>query len=167
MKLCLKVALIALSTLYSSALYAQMRAIEKLSEIKDIQYHHVDREAITEALNNNLDISFGDTTIIGGKDSDDILKEVDELYVLTAEAKSAAKKLSKGAQKILKGKEFKSLININGDENGTVQICTAEQQGKNVLALLVNSDEGEVVFVVIKGSLNLSKLVERIGSNLF
>ncbi|MCR5315570.1 MAG: hypothetical protein K6E52_06715, partial [Bacteroidaceae bacterium] len=57
MKLCLKVALIALSTLYSSALYAQMRAIEKLSEIKDIQYHHVDREAITEALNNNLDIS--------------------------------------------------------------------------------------------------------------
>lgn len=166
MKLCLKVALIALSTLYSSALYAQMRAIEKLSEIKDIQYHHVDREAITEALNNNLDISFGDTTIIGGKNSDDILKEVDELYVLTAEA-NAAKKLSKGAQKILKGKEFKSLININGDENGTVQICTAEQQGKNVLAWLVNSDEGEVVFVVIKGSLNLSKLVEGIGSNLF
>lgn len=166
MKLCLKVALIALSTLYSSALYAQMRAIEKLSEIKDIQYHRVDREAITEALNNNLDISFGDTTIIGGKNSDDILKEVDELYVLTAEA-NAAKKLSKGAQKILKGKEFKSLININGDENGTVQICTAEQQGKNVLAWLVNSDEGEVVFVVIKGSLNLSKLVEGIGSNLF
>ena len=166
MKLCLKVALIALSTLYSSALYAQMRAIEKLSEIKDIQYHHVDREAITEALNNNLDISFGDTTIIGGKNSDDILKEVDELYVLTAEA-NAAKKLSKGAQKILKGKEFKSLININGDENGTVQICTAEQQGKNVLAWLVNSDEGEVVFVVIKGSINLSKLVEGIGSNLF
>ena len=166
MKLCLKVALIALSTLYSSALYAQMRAIEKLSEIKDIQYHHVDREAITEALNNNLDISFGDTTIIGGKDSDDILKEVDELYVLTAEAKSAAKKLSKGARKILKGKEFSSLLNVGGDEGGRVQICTAEQQGKKVLAILVNSDDGETVFVILKGTIDMSKLTNRMISNL-
>lgn len=165
MKLCLKVALIALSTLYSSALYAQMRAIEKLSEIKDIQYQHFDKDAMKHALDNDFDIQLGDFSFTdSGKG--DILKGLDEIYVLTTEAKSAGKKLSKGARKILKGKEFSSLLNVGGDEGGRVQICTAEENGKKVLAILVNSDDGKTVFVILKGTVDMSKLANGMISNL-
>ena len=68
-----------------------------------------------QALDNNLDLELGDFSLMDGDDPD-ILKGLDELYVLTTEAKSAGKKLSKGARKILKGKEFTSMLNIGGDE---------------------------------------------------
>ena len=99
-------------------------------------------------------------------DDPDILKGLDELYVLTTEAKSAGKKLSKGARKILKGKEFTSMLNIGGDEGGRVQICTAEENGKKVLAILVDSDDGKTVFVVIKGTIDMSKLSNGVISNV-
>ena len=74
--------------------------------------------------------------------------------------------MSKGARRILKGKEFNSLLNIGGDEGGRVQICTAEENGKKVLAILVNSDDDETVFIILKGTIDMSKLSEGMISNV-
>ena len=162
---CLKVALIALSSMFCYSLNAQKAQLEKLSEIKDVQYQHFDKDAMKHALDNDFDIQLGDFSFTdSGKG--DILKGLDEIYVLTTEAKSAGKKLSKGAHKILKGKEFSSLLNVGGEEGGRVQICTAEENGKKVLAILVNSDDGETVFVILKGTIDMSKLSSEMISNL-
>ena len=161
----LKVALIALSFLYCYSLNAQKAQLEKLSEIKGVQYQHFDKDAMKHAQDNDFDLQLGDFSFTdSGKG--DILKGLDEIYVLTTEAKSAGKKLSKGARKILKGKEFSSLLNVGGDEGGRVQICAAEENGKKVLAILVNSDDGETVFVILKGTVDMSKLANGMISNL-
>ena len=160
-----RVALIALSSMFCYSLNAQKAQLEKLSEIKDVQYQHFDKDAMKHAMDNDFDIQLGDFSFTDS-DKGDILKGLDEIYVLTTEAKSAGKKLSKGARKILKGKEFSSLLNVGGDEGGRVQICTAEENGKKVLAILVNSDDGETVFVILKGTVDMSKLTNGMISNL-
>ena len=161
----MRVALIALSSMYCYSLNAQKAQLEKLSEIKDVQYQHFDKNAMKQALDNNFDLQLGDFSLTDG-DEGDILKGLDEIHVLTTEVKSASKKLSKGACKILKGKKFSSLLNVGGDEGGRVQICAAEENGKKVLAILVNSDDGETVFVILKGTIDMSKLTNGMISNL-
>jgi len=161
----LRVALIALSFLYCYSLNAQKAQLEKLSEIKGVQYQHFDKDAMKHAQDNDFDLQLGDFSLTDGKDGE-ILKGLDEIYVLTTEAKNAGKKLSKGARKILKGKEFNSFLNVGGDEGGQVQICTAEENGKKVLAILVNSDDGETVFIVLKGNIDMNILSNGMISNL-
>ena len=125
-----RVALIALSSMFCYSLNAQKAQLEKLSEIKDVQYQHFDKDAMKHAMDNDFDIQLGDFSFTdSGKG--DILKGLDEIYVLTTEAKSAGKKLSKGARKILKG-----------------------------------SDDDETVFVILKGTVDMSKLTNGMISNL-
>jgi hypothetical protein len=162
----LRVALIAFASMYCYSLNAQKAQLEKLSEIKDVQYQHFDKNAMQKAMDNDFDINLGDFSLTDGGKKNDILKKLDEIYVLTTEAKNAGKKLSKGARKILKGKEFNSFLNVGGDEGGQVQICTAEENGKKVLAILVNSDDGETVFIVLKGNIDMNILSNGMISNL-
>lgn len=160
------VMIVAMLFMLSATAFAQKAQLEKLSEIKGVQYQHFDKNAMQQAMDNDFDLELGDFSLIPEGKKGDILKKLDEIYVLTTEAKSAGKKLSKGARKILKGKEFSSLLNVGGDEGGRVQICTAEENGKKVLAILVNSDDDETVFIILKGTIDMSKLSEGMISNV-
>ena len=154
------VMIVAMLFMLSATAFAQKAQLEKLSEIKGVQYQHFDKNAMQQAMDNDFDLELGDFSLIPEGKKGDILKKLDEIYVLTTEEKSAGKKLSKGARKILKGKEFTSMLNLGGDEGGRVQICTAEENGKKVLAILVNSDDDETVFIILKGTIDMSKLSE-------
>ena len=160
------VMIVAMLFMLSATAFAQKAQLEKLSEIKGVQYQHFDKNAMQQAMDNDFDLELGDFSLIPEGKKGDILKKLDEIYVLTTEEKSAGKKLSKGARKILKGKEFTSMLNIGGDEGGRVQICTAEENGKKVLAILVNSDDDETVFIILKGTIDMSKLSEGMISNV-
>ena len=160
------VMIVAMLFMLSATAFAQKAQLEKLSEIKGVQYQHFDKNAMQQAMDNDFDLELGDFSLIPEGKKGDILKKLDEIYVLTTEEKSAGKKLSKGARKILKGKEFTSMLNLGGDEGGRVQICTAEEKGKKVLAILVNSDDDETVFIILKGTIDMSKLSEGMISNV-
>ena len=160
------VMIVAMLFMLSATAFAQKAQLEKLSEIKGVQYQHFDKNAMQQAMDNDFDLELGDFSLIPEGKKGDILKKLDEIYVLTTEEKSAGKKLSKGAGKILKGKEFTSMLNLGGDEGGRVQICTAEENGKKVLAILVNSDDDETVFIILKGTIDMSKLSEGMISNV-
>lgn len=160
------VMIVAMLFMLSATAFAQKAQLEKLSEIKGVQYQHFDKNAMQQAMDNDFDLELGDFSLIPEGKKGDILKKLDEIYVLTTEEKSAGKKLSKGARKILKGKEFTSMLNIGGDEGGRVQICTAEENGKKVLAILVNSDDDETVFIILKGTIDMSKLSNGVISNV-
>ncbi|MBO4564514.1 MAG: DUF4252 domain-containing protein [Bacteroidaceae bacterium] len=160
------VMIVAMLFMLSATAFAQKAQLEKLSEIKGVQYQHFDKNAMQQAMDNDFDLELGDFSLIPEGKKGDILKKLDEIYVLTTEEKSAGKKLSKGARKILKGKEFTSMLNLGGDEGGRVQICTAEENGKKVLAILVNSDDDETVFIILKGTIDMSKLSEGMISNV-
>ncbi len=160
------VMIVAMLFMLSATAFAQKAQLEKLSEIKGVQYQHFDKNAMQQAMDNDFDLELGDFSLIPEGKKGDILKKLDEIYVLTTEEKSAGKKLSKGARKILKGKEFTSMLNVGGDEGGRVQICTAEENGKKVLAILVNSDDDETVFIILKGTIDMSKLSEGMISNV-
>ena len=160
------VMIVAMLFMLSATAFAQKAQLEKLSEIKGVQYQHFNKNAMQQAMDNDFDLELGDFSLIPEGKKSDILKKLDEIYVLTTEEKSAGKKLSKGARKILKGKEFTSMLNLGGDEGGRVQICTAEENGKKVLAILVNSDDDETVFIILKGTIDMSKLSEGMISNV-
>jgi len=153
-----KLIFIITCAMMAGTLRAQQQQLEALSELKDVEYVHFDKSAISEIAKNKGSIDVGDNSIV--KDaSGDILKLLDEVYVITADAKRAAKKVKKSAQNFIKTERLRSILDVKGDKKEQVKIYHSQNgEDAHTCALLVN-DNGKTVFVVLKGDLNLGDLI--------
>lgn len=152
-----KLIFIITCAMMAGSLWAQHQ-LEALSELKNVEYVHFDKSAISEIAKNKGSIDVGDNSIV--KDaSGDILKLLDEVYVITADAKRAAKKVKKSAQSFIKTERLRSILDVKGDKKEQVKIYHSQNgEDAHTCALLVN-DNGKTVFVVLKGDLNLGDLI--------
>ncbi len=157
-----KVVVCAIFGLVSMNVSAQVEAFEKLAKIKGVEYTHVNKSMIEMAAKNGEDIKVGDNTIVGGNvGQNEILDKMDDIMVFTCEQEKDAQNLAKAARKLLKGKEWKSLIDVN-EEDQKVKICTQNAGGKNTSAILAEED-GEVTLVVITGKFDIAQLMGAAG----
>lgn len=153
-----KLIFIITCAMMAGTLRAQQQQLEALSELKNVEYVHFDKSAISEIAKNKGSIDVGDNSIV--KDaSGEILKLLDEVYVIKADAKRAAKKVKKCAQNFIKIERLRSILDVKGNKSENVKIYHAQNNDDtHTCALLVN-DGKETVFVVLKGELNLSDLI--------
>ena len=79
------VMIVAMLFMLSATAFAQKAQLEKLSEIKGVQYQHFDKNAMQQAMDNDFDLNLGDFSLIPEGKKGDILKKLDEIYVLTTE----------------------------------------------------------------------------------
>ena len=155
----LRVALIAFASMYCYSLNAQKAQLEKLSELKGVEYVHFDKAALTNLAENKGSIDVGDNSII--KDAKgEILNLLDEVYVIKADAsKRLAKKIKNAAQSFIKSNDLQSLFDITGNDYPKVKIYHAKNGDINTSALLVE-EKDETFFVVLKGAFNLGGLLQ-------
>lgn len=145
--------------LMAGSLWAQSKQLEKLSELKGVEYVHFDKAALTNLAENKGSIDVGDNSII--KDAKgEILNMLDEVYVIKADAsKRLAKKIKNAAQSFIKSNDLQSLFDITGNDYPKVKIYHAKNGDINTSALLVE-EKDETFFVVLKGAFNLGGLLQ-------
>ena len=155
----LRVALIAFASIYCYSLNAQKAQLEKLSELKGVEYVHFDKAALTNLAENKGSIDVGDNSII--KDAKgEILNLLDEVYVIKADAsKRLAKKIKNAAQSFIKSNDLQSLFDITGNDYPKVKIYHVKKGDIYTSALIVEEEE-ETFFVVLKGAFNLGGLLQ-------
>lgn len=156
---CMRVALIALSSMFCYSLNAQKAQLEKLSELKGVEYMHFDKAALTNLAENKGSIDVGDNSII--KDAKgEILNMLDEVYVIKADAsKRVAKKIKKAAQSFIKSNALQSLLDISDNDYPKVKIYQVKKDDIHTIAFMVEEEE-ETFFVVLKGALNIGGLLQ-------
>lgn len=136
---------------------AENKAFDKLSKIKDVDFVNVDKDMVALAAKSGKGLHIGDVINLDDTDGK-FLNTIDNIKVFSSENKKAMEQLQKTATKMLKGKDWHSLMDMKGDDGEIVKIYQAKEGEKNT-NVVVAIEEDNAVVVVINGTLDIKQLM--------
>lgn len=137
---------------------AQAKSFKSLSKIDGVTHVHIPKLMIKMAAANNKGLHLGDNIIVGD-DSGDILKSINSVDVFTSEEEKAGEQLASSAHALTTGKDWEVLVSAN--EDGERVKIYQNTSGKNNIFVILAEEKKEVSLVIIKGKLDLAKLMEQ------
>lgn len=161
-----QLAVCAVMTLVCVCAHAQSKTFSKLSKMKGVEYVHVDKTMLQLAAEKGEGLPIGGGgTFDFGNAAGEIIKLIDDVMVFHSEEKETVAKLKKSAQKLLKGKQWQTLLDMNSEDGESVKICQAKEGDKYVNVVLAGEDD-DMQLIVINGALNFAELLkQQAGSN--
>ena len=156
----LKVALCAAIILTPIGANAQEKEFKKLKKIDGVEHVHIPKFLISLAAKNGESLDVGDNISLGDYWTGDLLKKIDAVDVFNCEEKESVEKLSTRVRSILSGNTWEQLIDVTDEDGEKVKICQA-RQGKHTTFVIFAEEEKEASLVVIKGEIDLAKLLEQ------
>jgi hypothetical protein len=154
-----QLAVCAVLSLVCICAHAQSKAFSKLAKIEGVEYIHIDKTMIELAAENGGNLQIGDNNILGNAPSE-IVKLIDDVMVFHGEEEEVVAKLKKSAQKLLKGKKWQTLLDMNGEDGESVKICQAKEGDKYINVVLAGEDD-DMQLVVINGALDFAELLKK------
>lgn len=159
-----QLAVCAVLSLVCICAHAQSKAFNKLAKIDGVEFVHIDKSMLEVAAEQGNGVQVGDIINLGNTASE-IIKVIDDIMVFHCEEEESAAKLKKSAQKLLKGKKWQTLVDMNGEDGETVKICQAKE-GDKTINVIMSIEDDEAQLVVINGTLDLSELLKKMsGTN--
>ena len=159
-----QLAVCAVMTLVCVCAHAQSKTFSKLSKlenIKGVEYVHVDKTMLQLAAEKGEGLPIGDGgTFDFGNAAGEIIKLIDDVMVFHSEEKETVAKLKKSAQKLLKGKQWQTLLDMNGEDGESVKICQAKEGDKYINVVLAGEDD-DMQLIVINGALDFAELLKK------
>ena len=160
-----KVVLCAMLMIVCVNASAQNKAFEKLAKIDGIEYEHLTKDMIREAVqkkSEQLDevngIHFDKEEI---KNNIAKILDMDDLQVFSCKEEKAVESLKKSVQEILKGDGWESILDIKGDDGQIVKIYQNKTDGKQT-SVIFGSDKEDTKLMVIEGSLGILQMMEQL-----
>ena len=160
-----KVVLCAMLMIVCVNASAQNKAFEKLAKIDGIEYEHLTKDMIREAVqkkSEQLDevngIHFDKEEI---KNNIAKILDMDDLQVFSCKEEKAVEPLKKSVQEILKGDGWESILDIKGDDGQIVKIYQNKTDGKQT-SVIFGSDKEDTKLMVIEGSLGILQMMEQL-----
>ena len=159
-----QLAICAVLSLVCVCAHAQSKAFSKLAKlenIKGVEYVHVDKTMLQLAAEKGGGLPIGDNSSFNfGDAAGDIMKLIDDVMVFSSDEKETVAKLKKSAQKLLKGKNWEVLLDVNGEDGESVKICQTKEGDKITNVVFVSEDD-EAQVVVINGALDFAELLKK------
>ena len=160
-----KVVLCAMLMIVCVNASAQNKAFEKLAKIDGIEYEHLTKDMIREAVqkkSEQLDevngIHFDKEEI---KNNIAKILDMDDLQVFSCKEEKAVESLKKSVQEILKGDGWESILDIKGDDGQIVKIYQNKTDGKQT-SVIFGSDKEDTKLIVIEGSLGILQMMQQL-----
>lgn len=147
---------------------AQNKDFEKLAKIDGIEYEHLTKDMIREAVQKKQDLL--DEVEVNGMtlDKAEIMNNIakilnmDDLQVFSCKEEKAVEPLKKSVVEILKGDGWEAIIDVKGDEGQIVKIYQNKTGDKNT-SVIFGSDKDDTKLMVIEGALGILQMMEHAG----
>lgn len=160
-----KVVLCAILMMVCVNASAQNKAFEKLAKIDGVEYQHLDKEAIREAIQQKSDqldkvggITFDKVEIRNNIAS---ILDMDDLMVFSCKEEKAVEELKKSVQGIVKGDGWESILDINAEDGQMVKIYQNTNDGKKT-SVIFGSSKDDTQLMVIEGSLGILQMMQQL-----
>ena len=146
---------------------AQNKDFEELAKIDGIEYQHLDKKAISEAVKQKQglldDVEANGMSIDKVEMMNNIAKilNMDDLMVFSCKEEKAVEPLKKSVVEILKGDGWEAIIDVKGDEGQIVKIYQNKTDGKQT-SVIFGSDKEDTKLMVIEGSLGILQMMEQL-----
>jgi hypothetical protein len=142
-----------------SVAFGQEKAFKQLAKIEGVEHVHIGKFLLSlAAKNEGVSLDLGDGNISIGN-SDNLLKKIDDINIYTSEEKDAATQLSKRVRNVLGTDGWEPLVDMKDEDGEKVKIYQ-RPQGKHTTVAIFAEEEGEATLVLIKGALDIAKLLE-------
>ena len=155
-----KLAICVALTLVCAGANAQNKVFDKLTKMKGVEYTHVDKEMIKLAAKQGEGLNVGEVVNLGQGEGEEVLNQFDDVKVFVCDKGGDIKKFQKVALKLLKGKEWKPLIDTKGDDGEIVKIYHSKK-GEQSTNVIMAVEENEATLVVISGTYDLTKMMQQ------
>ena len=162
-----KVVLCAMLMIVCVHASAQNKAFEELTKIDGIEYEHLDKDMIREAVQKKQglldEVEVNGMTLDKAEIMNNIAKilDMDDLQVFSCKEEKAVEPLKKSVQEILKGDGWESILDIKGDDGQIVKIYQNKTDGKQT-SVIFGSDKEDTKLMVIEGSLGILQMMEQL-----
>lgn len=160
-----KVVLCAMLMMVCANASAQNKEFEKLAKIDGVEYQHLDKEAIREAVQKKSDqldkvggITFDKVEIRNNIAS---ILDMDDLMVFSCKEEKAVEELKKSVQGIVKGDGWESILDINAEDGQMVKIYQNTTDGKKT-SVIFGSSKDDTQLMVIEGSLGILQMMQQL-----
>lgn len=142
-----------------SVAFGQEKSFKQLAKIEGVEHVHIGKFLLNlAAMNDEGSLDLGDGSISIGN-SGNLLKKIDDINVYTSEEKGAVAQLSKRVRNVLGTDGWEPLVDMKDEEGEKVKIFQ-RPQGKHTTVAIFAEEEGEATLVLIKGALDIAKLLE-------
>ena len=159
-----KVVLCAMLMMVCAHASAQNKEFEKLAKIDGVEYEHLNKEAIREAVQKKSDqlneingITFDKVEIRNNIAS---ILDMDDLMVFSCKEEKAVEELKKSVQGIVKGDGWESILDINAEDGQMVKIYQNTTDGKKT-SVIFGSSKDDTQLMVIEGSLSILQMMQQ------
>ena len=154
-----RVTLCAVLALASLGGYAQSKAFEKLAKIKGVECVYFDKDMVREAIENGNELSVGKRSFPVMDDAP--ISKMDCVSIYSGEEPTVAEKLKKSAQKLLKGDEWKTLVDMTHE--GEMMKIVQSKKGDQVTNVFFVTENDETHLVVVSGSMDYAGIIPLLG----
>ena len=152
-----KLAVCAVLVLMCANAQAQDKAFGKLAKIKGVEFVHVDKSMISQAIKSGDGLHLGEAINIDDKDGS-FLQNFSDMKVFRTDEQKACEQMKKAATKLLKGKKWQPLIDATGEEGQVVKIYQAKK-GEQISNVVFATQDDETILVVIDGIFDIGKMI--------
>lgn len=156
----LRVALIAFASMYCYSLNAQKAQLEKLSELKDVEYIHVDKATFKKLAETKGAIKTSKGDLLGDPEGK-IFKMFDEAIIIITESDDAAETVFKSAESYIKVGKLEQIFEAKRDFDGYnvhIKVYHALEADKHTYAFIGRDEKWKACFCVFKGPIELQPL---------
>ena len=160
-----KVVLCAMLMMVCANASAQNNEFEKLAKIDGVEYEHLNKEMIREAVQKKTEqldqvggITFDKVEIRNNIAS---ILDMDDLMVFSCKEEKAVEELKKSVQGIVKGDGWESILDINAEDGQMVKIYQNTNDGKKT-SVIFGSSKDDTQLMVIEGSLGILQMMQQL-----
>ena len=160
-----KVVLCAMLMMVCANASAQNKDFEKLAKIDGVEYEHLNKEMIREAVQKKTEqldqvggITFDKVEIRNNIAS---ILDMDDLMVFSCKEEKAVEELKKSVQGIVKGDGWESILDINAEDGQMVKIYQNTNDGKKT-SVIFGSSKDDTQLMVIEGSLGILQMMQQL-----
>ena len=158
-----KLAVCAVVLFACATISAQAKDFKKLAKIDGVEHVHINKLLLKLAAKNEGKLDVGNNVVLGN-DSGDMLKQLDAIDVYTSEKKDVAEQMGTFMRGLLNDNSWEPLIDMKDEDGQKVKIYQTKH-GKNNTFVIFTEEEAEATLVVIKGKLDLAKMLEQQNDN--
>lgn len=155
-----RMAVIAVMALVSLSSYAQSKVFEKLAKIEGVERIHFDKNMIRESLD-QTESPIQDSVSLK-KVKDDMSRMMDDITIFTCKEATGAAEMKKSVQKLLKGNQWQTLIDMNRGGHA-FKICQSKQDEQTTTVILVSEYNKATNLMVIDGRFDMTQLAQLMG----
>ena len=159
-----KVVLCAMLMMVCAHASAQNKEFEKLAKIDGVEYEHLNKEMIREAVQKKTEqldqvggITFDKVEIRNNIAS---ILDMDDLMVFSCKEEKAVEELKKSVQGIVKSDGWESILDINAEDGQMVKIYQNTNDGKKT-SVIFGSSKDDTQLMVIEGSLSILQMMQQ------